>query len=309
MAPLTDDGLPGQPGANLPTADIDPPDPAGTVPLSPSVRQLRAAYLEPGQPRYLAMRAAFESAHGKLVEESYAQVIAAAVVLVRGKAGYKIRLDYDSGRAPSAELAAILRELRLAEREKSALLQKKAQQIFAQKIYTLISHLFAVWDSISTPGPTGRAGEQLNDAVAAAKTELKSATGYADAAAHKSALTWYLWGLPIGALIGGLIIVAIWTFPRIFAGQEEINVSSQVGLSLAFGAVGAIVSVMVRITRGTNVDVRQPGRTITLGSASGGRRTRSCRAPRRWPPPPTASSRRRGSGLRRRSRPGCGACR
>jgi hypothetical protein len=54
------------------------------------------------------------------------------------------------------------------------------------------------------------------------------------------------------------------------AGVEQPDVDAvaglegQVGLTFGFGAVGAIVSVMVRITRGSSIEAKEHGRMITM---------------------------------------------
>jgi len=134
-----------------------------------------------------------------------------------------------------------------------------------QRIFTVIVHLLAVWDSVSEPNFNRNQIDQvLNNAVAVARAELKAATDYAESAAKRAALAWYPWGLPAGALAGYFSILLIISVPRIFAAQVAISISSQVGLSFGFGAVGAIVSVMVRITRGSSIEAKDQGRLLTM---------------------------------------------
>lgn len=120
------------------------------VPMVPSVRQLRQAYMESSQHRYQALRAAFETAHGRLVDEYYAACVPAVVVLYKRRSWYKIKMDYE-GTAP-VKLVALLGQIRLQEVEMSALLQPKAQHVFAQQIFVIIVRLFAAWDGATASG-------------------------------------------------------------------------------------------------------------------------------------------------------------
>lgn len=237
---------------------------------APSVRQLRAAYVECGQPNFLKTRSDFEkNENGTILEEWYAKNIEAAAVLIRkrptlrvGASQYKIILAYDSGLADD-RLAAVLRRARLDERENSAFLEGRSWLTFELKIYTIIVHLLAVWDSSATPDyHHQRAEQRLADEITAGTNELDQARQFAEHAASKSILAWYLLGLPIGALICFLIIRLIWSFPQALAKESTDNF--QIGLYCAFGAVGAILSVMVRITSGSTIGEQERGRTVTV---------------------------------------------
>ena len=214
------------------------------------------------------MRDAFEVNQGRIVEEYYALNFRAALLLVakspptpkgddraavNGTADgkdveYKTRLFYDPSESTPA-FDDVFRSARRVERQYSVLLRGQSQEILAQGIYTTGAHLLSVLDAMI---PGGRGSEQLGrvaSAVGSAKKETRQIEHYAHGAAMKSALVRYLLGIFFGAVVAGLGVVLMKALPLRF------EIGSQLTVCLACGGIGAIVSVMVRITNRERVQV------------------------------------------------------
>lgn len=242
--------------------------PDKNFPKRPSVLRLRTEFHTPGQPDFNDIRENFENSTGEIIDEYYAPRTPAAAVLVRTKKRFffrewksvcRISLSYDSTIA-EPRFALMLRSARREERQNSALLRGKAQEIFAQSIYNVIVHLLSVLDLISN-APDGQpldqelARKRLDEETAAAEEDIRHAREFATTAARNSALTSYLWGLPIGVLLGFGLIMAVKSFPYRLGEEASGDVNSQLVLCLVAGAIGAVVSVMIRITLDPTPDV------------------------------------------------------
>jgi hypothetical protein len=83
--------------------------------------------------------------------------------------------------------------------------------------------------------------------------------------ARRTALGLYLAGLPIGALLGGVLVL--------LAG-ESLTIDNYIPnnllpICLASGAIGAVISVMARVSRGEALDVdSDKGNVVTLLAGS-----------------------------------------
>jgi hypothetical protein len=253
---------------------LEPPSTAteksAQLPHRPSVLRLRTEFHLPGQPDFEQIRDNFADKNGEILDEYYAPNTPAAAVLVRSKEKRicKIALNYDSTIA-DPHLALMLRSARREERQNSALLSGKAQEIFAQSIYNVIVHLLSVLDLVSKALKENTLTEdevkkRLSKEGNAAEEDLKHAREFATAAARNSALSWYLWGLPFGVLLGSGLIMVINSFPYRLAEKETGEVNSQLVLCLVAGAIGAVVSVMIRITLDPTPDVTTERKRLVM---------------------------------------------
>lgn len=240
---------------------------AGTGAKFPSVHDLVVARQQDRE-RFENLRGAFQKNQGKILEEYYALKFPAALLLVARRrlfrrVVYKTRLFYDPRRS-TQEFDDVFRSARRVERKYAVLLRGRVQEILTQGLYTTGAHLLAVLDAMSPPEsrPQGEA-ERISAAALSAKKETRQIEDYASVAATKSALIRYLSGIFLGAAAVALGVYAAVMLP--LPGEQR----SSVAFCLACGGLGAIVSVMVRITnrRKVRIDMDQ-GRFVTVLSGA-----------------------------------------
>jgi hypothetical protein len=237
---------------------------------SPSVHDLIVAHQKEGRPDFERLRAAFQDEQGRILEEYYALEFPAALLLVAqerkrrsGDVVYKTRLFYDPAKS-TQEFDDVFRSARRVERKYAVLLRGRVQEIVTRGLYTTGAHLLAVLDAM--PSREVRAQEEsarISAAAASAKKETRQIEDYASVAAMKSALIRYLSGIFLGAIAVALAVYAAVLLPL----PDEQR--SSVGFCLACGGIGAMVSVMVRITnrRKVQIDMDQ-GRFVTVLSGA-----------------------------------------
>jgi hypothetical protein len=244
---------------------------------SPSMADLVDAYREHGRPRFNKVRRSFEKEHGKIVEYYFSRNVQAGAVLLRRPSRvrpfgqtFSIMMSYDGTAAPPA-LAEELRAVRREERQSAILLQGRARHIVVQTAYSLIVYLLNALDCLGADtcpiSPAGGALEvsTIDRAVESTRRELDGMREFAHAAARRAALWHYLLGLPLGAVTGIGLITATYSSRTVGALADHTVVAT----CLAGGAIGAVISVMVRVTRGTTLDVDfNRGRGVTLLAGS-----------------------------------------
>jgi hypothetical protein len=237
---------------------------------SPSVHDLIVAHQEDGRPRFEKLRAAFVENQGKMHEEYYALEFPAALLLVSNSRGrwfpgsvYKTRLFYNPSYS-TTEFDDVFRSARRVERKFAVLLRGRVQEILTQGIYTTGVHMLALLDAMPPPGSRSPAdAERIATAANSAKKETKQIEQYAYVAAMKSALIRYLTGIFVGAVVVALCVYAT------VALSPALEVGSPVAVCLACGGIGAMVSVMVRITNRRKVQVGiDQGRFVTVLSGA-----------------------------------------
>lgn len=224
---------------------------------------------------YRRTRADFEKEHGKIVEEYFARSIHAGACLTRkrarwhpGRFHYQIALAYDSSKADPA-FDEVLRNIRTEERQSAILLGGRAHQILVQTAYALIVFLLNTLDSTylpdGQPQDAATAQSRVKAAVESAQKELVGIKAFSDKAARRAALKLYLAGLPLGAVGGALLVF-------VTSRSVAVDALADHGLlaaCLASGAIGAVISVMARISSGRRLDVDyEQGRVVTLLAGS-----------------------------------------
>lgn len=235
-----------------------------TMPARPSLLRLRAEILSDGQRDLDEIRRRFEKYRGEIIEEDYFRFAEALAVLVKKNRLHRILTCYNSTEANST-FSLALRSARREERKFSAFLRGRPQEIFSQMIYAVIVHLLGILDLVTKARLKGtltdeQIEERLNKESAAAEEDIRHAKAFALDAAKNAALSWYLIGLVAGAGASGLIVWALTglaTVPALFAG------------CLVSGGLGAVVSVMARITHRDRLDVaidRRPRLTVFAGA-------------------------------------------
>jgi hypothetical protein len=146
---------------------------------------------------------------------------------------------------------------RRAEGTDDSLLPPPERRVVAEMLYTVAVVLLGSLDVVGRT-PQARA-EDLGRAAESARTELDKLEHYIDRAAIRATFRDYLFGLPIGVALLALPLSGLYLL------DVPHDVRDFLLLSIGAGGIGAITSVMVRITRGQrlSVDTRQ-GRWATL---------------------------------------------
>jgi hypothetical protein len=230
-----------------------------------SVDDLAVAYAAEGRPEFLALRAAFQQEHGEIVESYFAQDAPIGVVLVsadrgRRSSGTALQVHVaDAGPLPSA-LVELVRTVMHEKHRLAGRVYGRARDIVVHDAYSLVVYLLATagrtdQDDGSTPTP----------AAEVVQRDLDRLRRFARDAARRTALWFYLMGLAIGAVFGmGLIVV---TYHSSIV--DMVTDGATLAACLTGGVFGAVISVMVRVTRGTTLDVDSTrGRLVLLLAGS-----------------------------------------
>jgi len=160
--------------------------------------------------------------------------------------------------------------LRQQQREGSILLKGKPQDILVQNIYTVLVYLLNVLDWTNSPHKdtqvTAECRKRLEAATESAAEECRIISEKVKRCAERVALTRYLIGLPVGFIVAVLLVGGAAHF-NLHIGTSASN--STLSLCLTAGAVGALLSVLARITRQNQLRVRTDlgtGMTVLAGS-------------------------------------------
>ena len=216
-----------------------------------------------------AVRGRFEELNGPIVNCYLAPTAEACAVLVRRPSAswpeprehLLIWIDRkDLAIQVSAFADVLWRTLWLARRAegtKDSLLPPEERKVVTDMLFAVAVVLLGSLDVVRRT-PQAHA-QDLERAARTANAELDKLEHYIDRAAIRATFRVYLFGLPLGiALLA--VPVAI-----LFLVDFPGDVRQLLLLSIIAGGIGAITSVMVRITRGQklSVDTRQ-GRWVTL---------------------------------------------
>jgi hypothetical protein len=241
--------------------------------LPPSLDDLISAYRSGARTSYEdydKVRSSYQRAHGVIKDEFYARHLenTGAVLIEPHKgrwqlfASRKIRLRYDNvttaGVQPAFEAA--LWRARALERQSGLVLGGRSRRVLVEMIFVIITYLLGVLDALQNKGLDASAvRKRIEAALEAVEKELERLDDFAKSAARKASLRFYLLGLPLG---GVAIVLLGWGAK----GLEIIGTPpTQLRICLACGGIGAIVSVMVRITRGQNIYIdSEQGHAVTV---------------------------------------------
>ncbi|MEU8639096.1 hypothetical protein AB0C38_43470 [Amycolatopsis sp. NPDC048633] len=223
--------------------------------VCPCVHDLIKAHQDREHSGFAQLRAAYEAAQGKIVEEHYAVNCQAALLLVAkeqsGSDGgakevvHKLRLYYDHTDS-TPEFDDVFRSARRVERKYSVLLSGQSQEILVQGLYTAAAALLGVLDAMVG---SAQKPERLAAAVLSARKEIRQIEQNARDAALDRALIRYLGGLAVGAVAATVVVAAVAFLPM------KTEIVSQLIICVVSGAIGAIVSVMTRTANREKVRV------------------------------------------------------
>lgn len=204
------------------------------------------AHQEPGQPRYRQTLDEYERCSGATVVDRYFSCGTEGAVLLRhrrrfARPMYRIAVFHD-GAATSPEFGELLRRIQLMERHSAVQLDGHAHQILVQSLFGLVvSLLSALAADQTTPDGNPR---RVDAALTAADGELTALSRFVQSSSRRSSLGLYLAGLPVGAVIGSALVVLAAHSLTIGAIVAQPNLP----ICLASGAIGAVISVMARVS-------------------------------------------------------------
>jgi len=241
---------------------------------TPSLDELIAEYKKPSRPSYDVHRRAYELANGQIRDNYYAKHIHAGALIVKPHGlmaqlsqKRKISLRYDGLDATvvQPEFEAAIWRARALERQSALILGGRSRKVLVEMVYTILVYMLSVLDAIKAEDPAdprvkGDRRKRVHSALRSATKELDRLEAFTKDASKKASLRWYLMGLPVGAFVGFLLVVIAdkWSLTLVGAPSQLVKVC------FACGAVGAIVSVMTRISRGLKVIDSQQGHLVTL---------------------------------------------
>jgi hypothetical protein len=221
--------------------------------VSSSLQDLLHAHREPGKPRYQETLDEYERCSGATVVDRYFSFGDEAAVLLShprrfGGPRYRIAVSHNAAAHPG--FGELLRRIELKERQSVVQLDGPAHRILVQSLFSLVVGLLST--VAATNGMARDAGARsVGSALRAADRELTTLSRFVQASARRTALGRYLAGLPIGAVIG-TALVALAAHSLTIGAVVENN---HLPICLASGAIGAIISVMARVSQGERVDV------------------------------------------------------
>jgi hypothetical protein len=232
----------------------------------PTLEEVIDAFHAKGRPDFGRVKREYARSYGDIRESFLGTNVRAAAMLVRPpgpmarlRSSRKIRLHYDGLQAAAVqpEFEAAIWRARSMERQSELILGGRSRKVLVEMLFAVLIYLLNVLDSVTppTPGPDGSMrGDRhvrVQSALKSVKEELDRLEAFAADAARKAALRWYLYGLPLGAVAGASLIYAADGLSFVIA---EVP-AGMVRVCFGCGAVGAVVSVMIRITRGQRLVV------------------------------------------------------
>ncbi|MGH4018042.1 MAG: hypothetical protein ACRDT0_02120 [Pseudonocardiaceae bacterium] len=218
--------------------------------------------------KYWRVRKEFEKINNGTIAQAYfAKKMHAGAVLLEVADGYKIRLAYDGAKSAMAppSFEEVLWRTLCEERQSSVLLTGRPKDVVVQTVYSVVVYLLNVLDSLPTDESTDAGRERLDAAVASASRELDRLHNFVRDASGRASLQSYLFGLPFGIMGASILFVLATWLSTTFSSLELETLA----VCLASGAIGAVVSVMTRTTRGQHLDVdieQSPRVTVLTGS-------------------------------------------
>ena len=239
-----------------------------------SLDELIVAYQCDGRPDYQAARRAYIRSNGSIMESYYAKNTRAGALLVRPpglldriRTVRKIKARYDGAEAAAVQPAfeEALWRARALERESALVLSGQPRQVLIEMVYSIYIYLLSVLDVLkpsSTPFDD-EMRDRLQAAINAANAELARLEKFKELSSRRVSLRWYLIGLPAGL---GMAVIGGWQIVSAADSLASLDVPvTLVLLCLGAGSMGAVVSVMIRITRGQRLVVdSEQGMPVTV---------------------------------------------
>jgi len=203
----------------------------------------------------------------EIVDQYFAKHIHAGAVHLRrtapgrGRGTYEIRMRYpgENVAVVQPEFEAALWRARAMEQQTALVVTGRPRRVLLEMLFSVIVYLLGVLDSVECLDAAGNGAretkecsrvDRIEKALQNAQSELTRLQEFADRAAVRAALKHYVLGLPIGGIA---ILASAWTASTI--PMFEQAPTQDLVRAIAAGGLGAILSVMIRISRGQSLDV------------------------------------------------------
>ncbi|MBM7804371.1 hypothetical protein JOD57_000208 [Geodermatophilus bullaregiensis] len=151
---------------------------------------------------------------------------------------------------------AALWRARAMERQSALVVAGRPRRLLLEMLLSIIVYLLGVLDSLEAAGhgepevEEPRRVHRIDKAVRIAQRELTRLQHFVDRAAIRTALRHYLLGVSLG---GVAVSASAWTTSRI--PMFEQTATQDLVRAIAAGGLGAVISVMIRISHGQRLDV------------------------------------------------------
>jgi hypothetical protein len=189
---------------------------------------------------------------------------------------FEIRMRYpgDIVAAVQPEFEAALWRARAMEQQTALLVAGRPRRVLLEMLFSVIVYLLGVLDSVECLAATGQGARRTEEcsrlhriekALEIAQGELTRLQEFADQAAVRAALKHYVLGLFIGAIA---VFASAWTVSQVPMFEQAPTLD--LVRAIAAGGLGAMISVLIRISRGQRLDVdttQEPFLTCLTGSA------------------------------------------
>jgi hypothetical protein len=209
----------------------------------------------------------YDAGHGGAIKDTYfSRHILAGVVLT---ADHEIHLRYppESVAAVSPEFEEAIWRCTSLSRQGFPDMDAVDRTTALRMLHSLAVYLLGVLDAQHAAAGSSRAADQdasvrrIEQSIVTANSELDQVASFIDQAGRRTTLRRYTQAMPWGVF---LVVLLGWVLS--LAGSE-FDRSLTLGI-LAAGGVGAVISVMARITRGKmEVDPRAGGFAVRLSGA------------------------------------------
>ncbi|WP_139177277.1 hypothetical protein [Geodermatophilus siccatus] len=185
-----------------------------------------------------------------------------------------MRYPGDIVAAVQPEFEAALWRARAMEQQTALLVAGRPRRVLLEMLFSVIVYLLGVLDSVECLAAAGRGARKTREcsrvhriekALEIAQSELTRLQEFADQAAVRAALKHYVQGLFIG---GGAVVASAWTASQVHMFEQAPTLD--LVRAIAAGGLGAIISVLIRISRGQRLDVdttQEPFLTCLAGSS------------------------------------------
>jgi hypothetical protein len=226
------------------------------VEFYPSLVDVVDAYQEQGRIRFPAVRFKYSAIRGRILEEYYGRRHRNAVTLLENKLKrrppeYKLELEFESGSAHSL-VDQFIRATRIEERRWNSVLSGRPLLILERWMFSLLVSILSFADYQEQNLSGEDLERRVKERVASAENELAAIALLAQRMARRQTLQRYLFGLPVGvAIVIGLgFIISVYRYTI----ADTVG-NSEIMYSMTAGAVGAVISVMVRVSHNNNLDI------------------------------------------------------
>jgi len=223
----------------------------------------------------------YQGADHEIVDQYFAKHVQAGALHMCRKArfhrrrSFEIRMRYPGEivAAVQPEFEAALWRARAMEQQTALVVAGRPRRVLLEMLFSVIVYLLGVLDSVECLAAAGQGARKskecsrvhrIEKALQIAQSELTRLQEFADQAAIRAALRRYVLGL----FIGGIAVFASAWAARSMQIFEQTPALDLVR-AIAAGGLGAIISVMIRISRGQRLDVdttQEPFMTCMAGS-------------------------------------------